>query len=100
MTSKYDAWLTNAPDSSDEDEYIDNRVCELLNTDEYDPTDVSHMSEAISEANEADQQTIRDFIEQDKWQELGRKLFCMSYEYMEKFATSQAESEIQQGYHL
>jgi hypothetical protein len=100
MTSKYDAWLTNAPDSSDEDEYIDNRVYELLKEEDYDPTDVAHMAEAISEADEATQQTIRDFIEQDKWQELGRKLFCLSYEYMEKFATSQAQHEIQQGYHL
>ena len=100
MTSKFDAWLTAAPDNSDEDEYIENRVCELLKTDEYDPDHVAHIAEAIGEASETDQQIIRDFIEQDKWAELGRKLFCMSYEYMEKFATSQAESEIQKGYHL
>lgn len=100
MTSKFDSWLTAAPDNTDEEEYIDARVWELLKTKEYDPTDISHMSEAISEADEATQQTIRDFIEQDKWHELGRKLFCISYEYMEKFATSEAEHEIQQGYHL
>lgn len=100
MTSKFDAWLSAAPDSSDEDEYIDNRVIELLKEEDYDPTDVGHIAEAVSEASETDQQIIRDYIEQDNWQELGRKLFCMSYEYMEKFATSQAQSEVQQGLHL
>jgi hypothetical protein len=100
MTSKFDSWLTNAPDSSDEDEYIENRVCELLKTDEYDPSDVGHIAEAISEASEIEQETIRDFIERSEWNKLGAKLFYMSYEYMEKFATIRAESEIQQGLHL
>lgn len=100
MISKYDAWLTAAPDSSDEDEYIEQRVKQLLKEDEYDPTDVGHLAEAISEAKEVDQQIIRDYIQKKEWDKLGLKLFCMSYDYMEGFATSHAESEVQEGYHL
>jgi hypothetical protein len=100
MTSKYDSWLMAAPDTTDEDEYIEQRVYQLLKEEEYDPSDISHIAEAIAEADEESQQIIRDYIEQSNWQELGRKLFFMSYDYMEKFATSQAESEIQQGLHL
>lgn len=100
MISKYDAWLSAAPDTSDEDEYIEQRVFELLKEEDYDPINVSHIAEAISEAKEVDQQIIRDYIEKKEWDKLGLKLFCMSYDYMERFATSHAESEVQQGYHL
>ena len=99
MTSKFDAWLTAAPDTSDEDEYIDQRVSEILKTD-LDPSDAGRMAEAISEASPENQQIIRDYIEQSNWTELGRKLYCMAYEYMEHYATLMAQDEIQKGYHL
>jgi hypothetical protein len=100
MISKYDAWLSAAPDSSDEDEYIENRVSELLKTEEYDPSQPSRIAEAVADCGETDQQIIRDYIEQKKWAELGLKFFCMSYDYMEHFAEAQAEHEVQQGLHL
>jgi len=97
----YDSWLqSGAYDSEDEDIYIENRVSELMEEEDYDPSDVSHMAEAISEASEDDQATIRDYIEQKDWAKLGLKLYVMSYDYMEKFAESAAQREVENGDHL
>ena len=94
----YDNWLqSGAYDNEDEEIYIEERVPELMATKDYDPSDVSHMAEAISEASAIDQETIRDFIERKEWDKLGAKLFYMTYEYMEKFAESEAQREVEQG---
>jgi hypothetical protein len=96
----YDSWLmSGAYDSEDEEIYIEERTYELMK-DEYDPSDVGRMAEAISEASEDDQETIRDYIEQKAWDKLGLKLYTMSYDYMEKFAESAAQREVEQGLHL
>ena len=95
----YDSWLqSGAYDNEDEEIYIEERTYELMKLGEdYDPTDVGRMSEAISEASADDQEVIRDFIERKEWDKLGAKLFYMTYEYMEKFAESQAQREVEQG---
>ena len=98
----YDSWLeSGAHAGEDEEIYIEERTYELMKLGEdYDPTDVGRMSEAISEASEDDQEIIRDFIERKEWDKLGAKLFYMSYDYMEKFAQSAAQREVEQGLHL
>jgi len=97
----YDSWLqSGAYDSEDEDIYIENRVDELMDSEDYDPSDVGHIAEAISEASEADQAIIRDYIEQKDWAKLGQKLYVMSYDYMEHFAQSKAQGEVSSGAHL
>jgi hypothetical protein len=94
----YDNWLqSGAYDREDEEIYIETRVPELMTSKDYDPADVSHMAEAISEASEDDQATIRDYIEQKDWAKLGLKLYVMSYDYMEKFAESEAQREVSNG---
>ena len=94
----YDNWLqSGAYDNEDEEIYIEERVPELMATKDYDPSDVSHMAEAISEASAIDQETIRDFIERKEWDKLGAKLFYMSYEYMEHFAQMEAQREVSNG---
>jgi hypothetical protein len=94
----YDNWLqSGAYDNEDEEIYIEERVPELMGTKDYDPSDTSHMGEAIAEASAIDQETIRDFIERKEWDKLGAKLFYMTYEYMEKFAEAQAQREVEQG---
>ena len=94
----YNSWLmSGAYDSEDEEIYIEESVPELMATKDYDPSDVSHMAEAISEASAIDQETIRDFIERKEWDKLGAKLFYMTYEYMEKFAESEAQREVSNG---
>jgi hypothetical protein len=94
----YDSWLmSGAYDSEDEEIYIEERVPELMATKDYDPSDVSHMAEAISEASKDDQDIIRDYIEQKDWAKLGQKLYVMSYDYMEKFAEYEAQREVSNG---
>ena len=92
-----ETWMNAAYDGEDEEIYIEQRVPELMTTKDYDPSDVSHMAEAISEASAIDQETIRDFIERKEWDKLGAKLFYMTYEYMEKFAESEAQREVSNG---
>lgn len=89
--------MNAAYDGEDEEIYVENRVPELMHTKDYDPSDVSHMAEAISEASADDQEVIRDFIERREWDKLGAKLFYMTYDYMEKFAESAAQREIENG---
>jgi hypothetical protein len=94
----YDNWLmSGAYDNEDEEIYIEERVSELMKTKDYDPSDVGHMAEAISEASADDQAIIRDYIEQKDWAKLGQKLYVMSYDYMEHFAESAAQREVEQG---
>jgi hypothetical protein len=98
--SGLDRWLESPAHAGiDEEIYIEERTYELMK-EEYDPTDVGRMAEAISEASEDDQEIIRDFIERKEWDKLGAKLFYMSYDYMEKFAESAAQREVEQGLHL
>jgi hypothetical protein len=96
----YDNWLmSGAHYGEDEKIYIENRIDELM-YEEFDPSDAGHIAEAISEASEDDQQTIRDYIEQKAWDKLGLKLYDISYEYMERFAELTAQREVEQGAHL
>jgi hypothetical protein len=94
--NRHDAYY-EPEDADDMDAALCGRIAELLNTAEYDPTDVSHMAEAIAEASEADQEIIRDFIANGEWHKLGMKLYYMSHEYMEKFAESHAIDNYNQG---
>lgn len=94
----YDGWLMSGAYANESEEiYIENRVPELMETEEFDPSDASHMAEAISEASKEDQATIRDYIEQREWAKLGQKLYVMSFDYMEKFAEHRAQHEVEQG---
>ena len=96
--SGYDSWLqSGAHDNEDEEIYIENRVPELMKEEEYDPSDISHMGEAIAQATDADQETIRDYIEQKDWAKLGLKLYVMTYDYMEGYAQATAQRELEQG---
>lgn len=93
--NKQDAYYE--PEDDDCGEFIDHRIAELLNTKEYDPALLHHLAEAISEANPDDQATIIDFVNQGNWEALGRKLYYISHEYMEKFAESHAVDEYNSG---
>ena len=85
------------PEDDNSGDFIDERIFELLKTKDYDPALTHHLAEAISEATADDQAIIKDFIEQSNWEALGRKLYYISHEYMEKFAGSQAVDEYNSG---
>ena len=89
--------MNAAYDGEDEEIYIEERVPELMTSKDYDPSDTSHMAEAISEASKDDQEIIRDYIEQRDWAKLGQKLYVMSYGYMEHFADNEAHRLVSNG---
>ena len=90
-------WMNAAYDGEDEQEAIEQRTNELMTSKDYDPADICHMAEAISEASKDDQDIIRDYIEQKDWAKLGQKLYVMSYDYMEHFAQSEAQRLVSNG---
>jgi hypothetical protein len=96
MMSMHDRYYEPEDDDSD---LLDERVAELLNSD-YDPTEYSNFAEGISEAKESDRQAVEDIIKQSTidYEALGRKLFCMAYDYMEKFAENHAQEDLSAGF--
>lgn len=94
----YDSWLEQPyQDQYAEDEKVDSRVEELMKED-YKPTDFNNFIESISEASKEDVETIEDYLEQGKFEELGRKLWGICYERMEAQATSHAVENLNSGY--
>lgn len=87
-----------APEDNDADR-IDDRVAELME-DEYNPTKYSNFAEGISEANEKDREAVELILQQSviDYEALGRKLFCMAYDYMEGYANNHAELDLSSGY--
>lgn len=94
--SRHDAYYEPEDDDSD---LLDDRVAELLKED-YDPTEYTNFSEGICEANDADRQAVEDILKQPTidYEALGRKLFCMAYDYMEKFAENHAQEDLSAGF--
>jgi hypothetical protein len=77
-----------APYDDQEDlEHLQAEIDDLLKYDpDYDCTDLSNLSEAIAQANDDVQKTVRDYIEQKDWAKLGLKLYTISLEYQEASA--------------
>ena len=86
------------PEDNDSDR-IDDRVADLMK-DEYDPKQYANFAEGISEANEKDREAVELILQQSEidYEALGRKLFCMAYDYMEGYANSHAEANLSSGY--
>ena len=87
------------PEDNNDQDRIDEAVADLLN-DEYSPDKYSNFAEGISEADEKDRQAVEDILSQPEinYEALGRKLYCMAYEYMESCAESRASDALVQGY--
>ena len=83
----------------DDSDLLDERIADLLNSD-YNPETYSNFAEAISEANEKDREAVETILQQSPidYEALGRKLFCMAYDYMEKFAENHAQEDLSAGY--
>lgn len=87
------------PEDNDDQDRIDEYAAELLN-EEYSPEKYSNFAEAISEAKEKDRQAVEDILSQSpiNYEALGRKLYCIAYEYWEHCAESRAADALMQGY--
>lgn len=87
------------PEDNDDQDRIDERVAELLN-DEYSPDDPKNFLEAICEYSKEDREAIGDILMQSPidYEALGRKLYCMAYDYWEKCAENNASDALVKGY--
>ena len=94
----YDSWL-EAPyqERYAEEDKIDERVEELMSED-YNPNTFDNFIESISEADKTDIETIEDYLEKGEFEKLGRKLWSICYDRMEKQATDHAVENLNSGY--
>lgn len=94
----YDSWLEQPyQDKCNEDDAIDARVEELMDED-YNPNNFDNFIESISEADKTDIETIEDYLEKGEFEKLGRKLWSICYDRMEKQATDHAVENLNSGY--
>jgi len=95
----YDNWLqSGAYDGEDEEIYIEERIDELMSKgEECDPGNIDNIVEALSEASQDDRETLNDFLTRNEWDNFGRKIWAISFDYMEKRAEYYAQREVEQG---
>jgi len=95
--NREDAYYEPEDDHDNSDEF-DYEVSKLMHTGgDHCPSDYDNFAEAIQEAKYGDRVSIEDMLYDSSninFEALGRKLFAMAYDYMEK----RAVSEVQDGY--
>jgi hypothetical protein len=96
MMTMHDRYYEPEDDDSD---LLDERISELMK-DEYSPNQYDHFAEAISEASKSDREAVEMILQQHpiNYEVLGRKLFGMAYDYMEKFAENHAQEDLSAGF--
>lgn len=79
--------------------YIEDRACQLLNTEAYDPTDPENFSAAILKAvnSQEEMETLKDYCDQREFEKLGRMIWVWSYDYCEAKAEAKAAEEYDSG---
>lgn len=94
--NRHDAYYEPEDDDSD---LLSERISELMKSD-YNPEQYDHFAEAISEAKQSDREAVEMILQQSpiNYEALGRKLFGMAYDYMEKFAENHAQEDLSAGY--
>lgn len=87
MMSMHDRYY-EPEDGDDDSEEMEWEIDQLMKGD-LNPDHYSNFAEAISEAEDKDRQAVEDILSQNPidFEQLGRKLYCMAYEYAEKYAT-------------
>jgi len=95
---KMEKWMNAAYAGEDEEIYMDDRISQLMSSsEECDPDNLDNLVEALSEASKDDRETLNDFLANKEWDKFGRKIWSISYDYMEKRAESIAQREVEQG---
>lgn len=94
----HDRYYEPEDDGSD---LISDRIADLMKSD-YDPTNYDNFAECIAEAKDADRAIIEEMlkkhISERDYEALGKKLFYMAYERMERFAEEHAQEDYAAGY--
>ena len=87
------------PEDDDSGDLIADRISDLMKED-YSPENYSNFSEAIAEAEIPDREAIEMILQQSpiNYEALGRKLYFIAFEYMEKLAEEHAQEDYAAGY--
>ena len=80
-------------DYDDRHEEIEERAYELMKK-EYNPNTSGAVAEALSELDIDTAAALQDAIDTNDYEQIGRKIMTLAFEYMERFAKDAAENEI------
>ena len=85
--NRHDAYYEPEDDYMDSDE-LQSEVADMMNDDDYNPCKWGNFNEAFAATqNKDDIEALEEMLEKRDFEALGRKLWNMSYEYWEGFAT-------------
>lgn len=91
--NRHDAYYEPEDDYIDTDE-LHHEVVELMKTDEFNPNKWDNFCEAFAaHQNKDDIEALEEMLEKRDFEALGRKLWNMSFEYYENWATSKVTGE-------
>jgi len=81
-------------DSEDRTDEIEERVATLMKTKVYDPFIAGNIVEAMGELSVQQAEDLQDCLDLKDFEMIGRKIWAITYDYMERYALEQAENEI------
>ena len=83
-------------DYDDRTDEIEERTWQLMKPgQQYDPKKAGVVSEALSEMSVDDASALQDAIDTGNYEQIGRKIMSMAFDYMEGYAKQSAEFEIE-----
>jgi hypothetical protein len=96
--SKFDDWLMTPDEDEINQETIAERIKEYMSSgSSCDPFDWENFSLSIYNANTKQSDEILDWAKNKKYEELGRYIYCLVYEAMEKQAENLAIDDYNAG---
>ena len=91
-TSAHDRYYEPEDDNDDEIRF---RTDELMRTHRYDAFQLDNIMEAISDIGLKDAEDLQAVLDTHDYTAIGKKIWDVTYTYMEKYALSQAIDEIE-----
>jgi len=91
--NRHDAYY-EPDDYDDRSDEIEERTWELMKIGgQFDYRTSGAISESLSEMGVDDAKALQDVIDTGDYEQIGRKVMMMAYDYMEKFAISTVEHD-------
>jgi len=90
--SRHDAYY-EPEDYDDRYDEIQERAYQLMKK-EYNPNTSGAVAEALSELDVDTAAALQDAIDSEDYEQIGRKIMSLAYDYMERFALDVAESQV------
>jgi len=81
-------------DFDDRWDEIEERAWQLMKTPQFDPYQAGNISEMMGELSVDMAKDLQAILDTHDFEQIGRKIWAMTYDYMEKYAKDQAEGEL------